>query len=374
MNNWGNKLRLSIFGESHGTAIGIVIDGLPPGVAVDTNKIEIEMSRRAPGTSEYTTERAEADTPEIISGIKDRKTTGAPLCGVIKNSDTRSSDYTGILRPGQADWPAMMKFNGYSDFRGNGHFSGRITAPIVFAGAIAKQILTTNGVGVYARIKSISDITDDIDITGISPVDTAEVQRAMKEVKAISAKDFPASDGIEPVIKTAILDARRDGDSLGGVIEVIAIGVNPGLGEPFFQSFESRLASILFSVPAVKGVEFGKGFAITTLRGSKANDPLRLHEGSVYSTRNNNGGILGGITTGMPIIARTAIKPTASVRVEQDTVDPRTMEEVRIGGRGRHDPCIVPRAVPVVESCMALTVLDLMLEQGGWDAVLTDQK
>jgi chorismate synthase len=359
MNNWGNILKLSIFGESHGQTIGIIIGGLPPGVLIDEARIEQEMRRRAPGTGSHTTARKESDRVHIVSGVNHGRSTGAPLCGLIENADQRASDYGKILRPGHADWTALMKYWGFAEMSGGGHFSGRLTAPIVFAGAVAKTILEENEIEIYARIKGIAGKSDAIDLTKKRVFSDG---KEVEQLRAIAGKAFPASDKTEAQFKEIIAKAKADEDSVGGVIETIAFGVPGGLGEPFFDSVESRLSSLFFSIPAVKGVEFGKGFAISAMRGSEANDSLRVDDGMIYAATNNNGGVLGGIANGMPIIARVALKPTPSIGKPQLSVDPELMQEKVLKIKGRHDPCIVPRAVPVVESCMALGLLDLLFE------------
>ena len=328
MNTWGYKLKLSIFGESHGPAIGIVIDGLPPGESMDLDAIAVEMRRRAPGRNDTATARHEDDEAEILSGLKDGKTTGAPLCAVIRNRDTRSGDYDTALRPGHADWTALLKYKGHSDRRGGGHFSGRLTAPLVFAGAIAKQLLALRGIEITGHAIQIGQ--------------TSEPDQMRDE----------------------ILAAKSDGDSVGGVVEAVAHGVPGGLGEPFFASVESVTASLLFSIPAVKGVSFGDGFKLAGLRGHQANDELFLEEGHIRARTNHNGGILGGITNGEPVVVHAAFKPTPSISKMQRTVDSDTMQETEFSVRGRHDPCIVPRAVPVVEAALALSLLDLLLMDG----------
>jgi chorismate synthase len=361
MNTWGEHIRLSIFGESHGPAVGIVIDGLPPGLIIDEDYIKQQMARRAPGRDKYSTARKEPDVPRIMSGLRDGVTTGAPLLGLIENTDTRSQDYRSPLRPGHADWTGLLKYGGYAERAGGGHFSGRLTAPLVFAGALAQQVLAQKDIHVYGRIRQIGDLKDEIDWTD-KYIEAGGTEIA--SVKAINEKEFPADDAWEQAFKDRILAAKVAGDSVGGVVEAIAIGDFSGIGEPFFGSVESKLASLLFSVPAVKGVEFGKGFALARMQGSTANDPIRLMDGQIISTTNHNGGVLGGIATGMPLIVRTVIKPTASIILEQDTVDPASMSEVRSGGRGRHDPCIGPRAVPVICACTALAILDLLAAAG----------
>jgi len=347
MNTWGQELRLSIFGESHGRAVGITVDGLPPGEEIDMEKVAGEMLRRAPGGSRYTTQRKEADTVEILSGLYEGKTTGFPVCGVIFNTDTRSGDYDTKLRPGHADWTALLKYGGNADMRGGGHFSGRLTAPLVFAGSLAKQVLARRGVFVFGRITRIGQVEDK----GI-PCDP-------KVWQMISGKPFPAVH--ETALQEEIMKAKTAGDSVGGIVEAVAFGLPGGLGEPFFGSMESAVSAMLFSVPAIKGVEFGDGFRLAALNGSQANDGLVLEDGEIRPLTNHNGGILGGITTGAPLIVRVAVKPTSSIPREQRTVDAGTMQPALIKVRGRHDPCIALRAVPVVEAAIALCALDRML-------------
>jgi chorismate synthase len=353
MNTWGNKLRLSLFGESHGAAIGIVIDGLPPGETLDRKAIAAEMARRAPGNDPLSTPRREADEVEIVSGLLDDKTNGFPLCGIIRNRDMRSKDYGTALRPGHADVTALLKYGGHADMRGGGHFSGRLTAPLTFAGAVAKQLLAKRGIAVYGHIAAIAGIADE----------SLPCSPAMYE--SLAAKELPIhSDDQKDRMVDAILQAKSEGDSVGGVIEAVVFGLPGGLGEPFFGSVESEISALLFSIPAVKGVEFGDGFALATLRGSESNDPLRIKDGAIISASNHNGGILGGITNGMPLTLRAAIKPTPSISRAQQTVDAATMQETTLHIKGRHDPCIVPRAVPVVEAAVALCILDLLLQRG----------
>ncbi|MDR3255308.1 MAG: chorismate synthase [Synergistaceae bacterium] len=355
MNVWGNKLRLSIFGESHGDAIGVVVDGLPAGELIDRGGVSRDMLRRAPGRDAVTTARRESDGVEILSGLLGDRTTGFPICGVIRNSDARSRDYGTKLRPGHADWTALLKYRGFADMRGGGHFSGRLTAPLVFAGSLAKQILSRRGVEVFARAASVARVSDPA-FSGNS---------SALGYRAISGRDFPASEEAEEAMRAAIMEAKAAGDSVGGVVEAAAFGVRGGLGEPFFGSMESSVASLLFSVPAVKGVEFGDGFRLAAMRGSEANDAPYMDGDVIKSRTNHNGGILGGITNGMPLVVRAAIKPTASVSIPQETVDASDMSGTTITVAGRHDPCIVPRAVPVVEACLALCVLDALLSAGG---------
>ena len=310
MNTYGKTFRLSIFGESHGPAIGVVIDGLPVGFAPDLDEVAREMARRAPGTSSLSTERREADAVEILSGLFEGKTTGAPLCAMIRNTNTRSEDYQNRLpRPGHADYTAFIKYKGFSDYRGGGHFSGRLTAPLVFAGALAKQLLP--GLKINAELLLI---------------------------------------GGKPPSEETILKAKAKGDSVGGVIGCVVEGLPAGLGEPFFDSVESSLSALLFSIPAVKAVEFDEGFALAGMEGSESNKtPF---------------GILGGISTGLPLKFKVALKPTPSISLEQDTIDLITKEPAKITVSGRHDPCIVPRALVVVEAAAAIGILDLWLTGG----------
>lgn len=351
----GNKLKLSIFGESHGPAIGITIDGLPPGVAIDMDKVLAEMDRRKPGKSLLSTTRKENDTPEIISGFFNGYTTGAPLTAIIRNSDQRSKVYEDIknlMRPGHADYPAFVKYGGFHDYRGGGHFSGRITAPLVFAGAIAKQILAEKGIFVGAHVKSISHIHD-------KSFQDVEVNKALFD--ELKKQELPLIDGEKRTeIEEAILQARKDMDSVGGTIECTVIGIPAGIGDPFFNSVESVLAHLIFSVPAVKGIEFGKGFEMTKLRGSETNDAYYYEGDEVKTHTNNNGGITGGITNGMPVLFTVAIKPTSSIAKKQLTINIAEHKNTDLVVKGRHDPCIVPRAIPVIEAVTALGILDLM--------------
>lgn len=353
---WGNNIKLSIFGESHGVAIGITIDGLPSGLELDLDSINIEMARRRPGKSELSTPRNEKDVFEILSGYFNGKTTGTPLCAIIRNSDTRSKDYTEIkdkIRPGHADFTANIKYEGHEDYRGGGHFSGRITAPLVFAGAIAKQILEDKGIFIGSHIKSIGNIEDDF----FNPLDIK-----VEDLKSLKEKSFPVLDEEKgKLMKEKILVAKEDEDSVGGVVECSIINMPSGIGSPFFNSIESVLSGLLFSVPAVKGVEFGSGFEISKMKGSEANDEYYIDEDNNIKTySNNNGGILGGISNSMPIIFRTAFKPTASIGKTQRSVDIEKNKNIELEIKGRHDPCIVPRAFVVVEAVAAIAVLDLI--------------
>ncbi len=353
MNTWGNKIKVTIFGESHGDGIGVVLDGIPSGLDLDMDFISREMSRRAPGQNKLSTPRKEADQPQIMSGVFEGKTCGTPICAVIKNTNTRSKDYTPeLLRPGHADFTGFEKYGITHDYRGGGHFSGRITAGLVFAGAVAKLVLREQGIEIGSHIKSIHGICEksfmDMDIS--------------KQLFAdLSGKDFPVIDEtVGKKMKAEILAATADKNSVGGIIECAAIGLNAGLGSPFFSSLESLISSLVFSIPAVKGIEFGKGFEFADMYGSEANDPFRTDGKNIYTTTNNNGGINGGISNGMPILFSVAIKPTPSIARPQQTVDTTKMENTTLEIKGRHDPCIVQRASVVVESAAALAILEGM--------------
>ena len=355
LNVWGNNVKLSIFGESHGKAIGIVVDGLPAGEPIDADEIAREMLRRSPGRDWYSTARREPDAVEVLSGLLEDRTTGAPICGLIRNEDARSRDYDTKLRPGHGDWTALLKFGGHADTRGGGHFSGRLTAPLVFAGSMAKQILRRRGVEVYARIWAIGWVEDE------NPIYSNADSLSRETYRAVSLRDFPASPSAEEPMKRVIAAAKEEGDSVGGVVEAVIFGLPGGLGEPFFGSMESTIASLLFSIPAVKGIEFGDGFRLASMRGSQANDALCVQDGKIEARTNHNGGVLGGITNGMPLSLRAAVKPTPSITRPQESVDSGTMTGTTVQVSGRHDPCIAPRAVPVVEACLALCALDVLL-------------
>ena len=353
---FGHLLKISVFGQSHGTAIGVVIDGLPAGEAVDLAELQAFLDRRKPGKSPLSTARKEADAPTFLSGLENGTTCGAPLCAVMENGDQHSSDYAGLTdtpRPGHADYTAGIKWGGRADMRGGGHFSGRLTAPLCIAGGIAKQILARRGVFVGAHLKEAAGIPDAP--FPLSP--TADLFRQ------IAAKPFPVlDDGAGERMQQAILEAREALDSVGGIVECAAVGLPAGLGDPMFDGVENRLAAALFGIPAVKGLEFGAGFEAARLRGSENNDPFILKDGAVATDTNHAGGILGGITTGMPLVLRAAFKPTPSIARPQRTVRLSAMEETELVIRGRHDPCIAHRAVPVVEAVTAAVLLDLLLE------------
>lgn len=351
---WGKKVRYTIFGESHGKGIGITIDGLPPGFEIDLAEIRREMARRAPGQNPLSTARQEKDAFTIWSGFVNGKTTGTPLCAIIENSDQKSADYESLdqkFRPGHADYSGYIKYNGFNDIRGGGHFSGRLTAPLVFAGGIAKQLLCQEGILIGSHIQRIGSISEPhFDAVNIEP----------QVLNQLVHQDFAVMDPlIGKQMQECILSAKSTGDSVGGIIETAAIHLPAGYGDPFFDSLESTLSHLLFSIPGIKGVEFGAGFAIAEMRGSVANDAIYNHNGIVKTSTNHNGGILGGITSGMPLIFRVAMKPTPSIHIQQHTVNAKG-ENVTLSVGGRHDPCIVPRAVPVVEAVTAMVILDIL--------------
>ncbi len=346
--SYGKDMRITIFGQSHSPAIGVTIEGIPAGQEIDFNELAVFLDRRAPGRNEFSTARREADKPEFISGIKGNFTCGTPLTAIIRNTDTRSQDYEELVRiprPGHADYTANVKYGGAQDYAGGGHFSGRMTAPLCVAGGIFMQFLRREGIEIISCIKSIGSISDENELT----VSTA-------------GKEFPAvSDDAGEKMRALIAAAKAEGDSVGGVIECKVIGVPAGLGDPMFDGIENRIAQAVFGIPAVKGIEFGIGFAAAKLRGSENNDCFEMKENKVVTKTNNCGGILGGITDGMPVVFRAAIKPTPSVAKEQRTLNLVTGEQEILRVGGRHDPCIVPRAVPCIESAAAIAVYDALL-------------
>ena len=345
----GAVLRLSVFGQSHAEAVGMTLEGLPAGLPVDLEALQIFLNRRAPGRNDWSTSRREEDCPEFLCGLKDGKTCGAPLTAIIRNRNTRSSDYEQLRclpRPGHADYTAQLRYGGFQDVAGGGHFSGRLTAPLCIAGGILLQLLKAKGIRVEARIRAIAGIRDDSPFT-----------------ESVAEKDFPTvSDEAGKQMKAAIQAARAEGDSVGGIVECVIRGVPGGLGSPMFDGVENRIAQLAFAIPAVKGIEFGSGFQVASMRGSENNDPYTVEDGRVATCTNHAGGILGGITTGMPVVFRVAVKPTPSIAAPQQTVNLDTMQPETLRISGRHDPCIVPRAVPVVEAVAAIAVADLILE------------
>ena len=350
---YGNKIKLTIFGQSHGNAIGMTLDGIPAGLPVNLVELQAFLNRRAPGQGDYATPRKEADIPEFLSGIVNGYTCGAPITAIIRNQNTRSSDYENLKycpRPGHADYTAQIKYEGYQDVAGGGHFSGRLTAPLCIAGGLCKQWLNMQDIQIGAHISSIAAIED-------KPVNLDTVNPDLSQIR----NDFPVINpeaGIK--MQNAIAEAKADGDSVGGTIECIITGVPAGLGGPLFGGIEGKISQIVYGIPAVKGIEFGSGFSGSCMRGSENNDAFLIRNGQIVTETNHAGGILGGITTGMPIIFTTAIKPTPSIAKPQQSVDLRTMEETTLQIKGRHDPCIVPRAVPVIEAAAAIAIYDLL--------------
>lgn len=350
----GNKLSVSVFGQSHSESIGAVIDGLPSGVLIDEDFVSSFMKRRAPGQNTFSTSRKEADKPNILSGVVDGVTCGAPLCVKIDNTNTRSQDYENLKsvpRPAHSDYAAYVKFDGHNDISGGGQFSGRLTAPLCFAGAVCIQILKEKGVSIKSHIYSVKDVCDE----------TYDMENLFDD-DAIVDPFFPVLSRFKgEQMKTVIDVARENCDSVGGVIECAILGLPAGLGDPMFDGIENIISKNIFGIPAVKGIEFGSGFDGTKMYGSENNDEFIIKDGKVQTFTDNHGGILGGITSGMPVIFRAAIKPTPSIGSVQKSVNLKTMKAEDLQIKGRHDPCIVPRAVPVVEAVAAITILDLML-------------
>lgn len=358
MSIYGKSIQISLFGESHGKNIGITITNLPAGISLNLELIDEFLKKRRP-KSNISTPRQEKDEYQIVSGYFNGLTTGSPLTFIIPNKDTRSKDYTPhILRPSHADFTANEKYDGHQDYRGSGHFSGRITTPIVILGAICTQILENKGITIASHIASIKDLKDESFLT---------TQVNKETLKTLQQSDFPLLDSSkEESFRQTILNAKEDKDSVGGTIETCILGVSPGYGEPFFDSIESQLAHLLFSVPAIKGVEFGRGFDITTLFGSEANDSFIMENGSIKTKTNNSGGIQGGISNGMPITFKVAVKPTASIGKKQETVDISKMENTTLELQGRHDPCIVHRVIHVINAITAYGVLEAIVRNEGY--------
>ncbi len=354
-NSLGKLFTITSFGESHGRCVGVVVDGCPAGLAISEDDIQRDVDRRKPGTGAASTSRAEADRVEVLSGIYQGHTTGAPICLLAWNGDVDSTQYEKnrfLPRPGHADFTAFVKYGGFNDFRGGGRFSGRITAGYVMAGAVARKLLATAGIELLAHTVEIGGVK-------AAPAEPQDI-RSNAEANALRCAD-PA---VAAEMLAEIEKARQDGDSLGGIIEGVALGVPAGLGEPVFDTMEGDLAKALFAIPAVKGVEFGTGFAAAARRGSENNDPFEVRDGKVATASNNAGGILGGISSGMPVVVRVAVKPTPSIARAQETVDLEKTEPATLAIQGRHDACIVPRAVPVVEAMMAVTLADFALRAG----------
>ncbi len=361
-NTFGQSVAVTIFGESHGEKIGVVLDGIAPGIEIDMEHMADQMNLRKPH-GKISTKRVEADAPQLVSGVFEGKTTGTPICMLIENAQTRSKDYSktkDLARPGHADFTADEKYHGFQDYRGGGHFSGRLTAGIVAAGALAKQILESKGIYIGSHILQCGEISERKFAS-----DVAEMEQ---DIKSVNRKLFPVLDEAAGKEMLAYMEAAADeGDSVGGILQTAVTGLEAGLGEPWFDSVESQLAHGLFSVPAVKGVEFGLGFDFAKVKGSEGNDSYTMNGDTVVTKTNNNGGINGGITNGMPLVFQCAIKPTPSIYKKQETVDfkKKTNETIQI--EGRHDPAIIHRARVVVDSMTALTILDMLAMRHGTD-------
>lgn len=354
----GNSITVSLFGESHGEQIGIMIDGIAPGIDVDLEFMRKQLNLRKPH-GKISTQRVESDEPHIVSGVFEGKTTGTPICILFENSNTKSKDYSktkDLMRPGHADYTAIQKYHGFADYRGGGHFSGRITTPIVAAGAILIDALKKKGILIGSHIKQCGSIHD-------RPFTNYE-----DEIHKVNNLIFPVLDEKSAEMMHSYMEeAANEGDSVGGILETVITGVPAGVGEPWFDTMESMLAHGIFSIPAVKGVEFGKGFAFAEMKGSEANDSFRMEEDIVVTATNNNGGINGGITNGMPILFNTVIKPTPSIYKMQDTVNMDTKENVSFQIQGRHDPAIIHRARVVVDSVTAIVLSDMLTLRYGTD-------
>ncbi|MEM3055198.1 MAG: chorismate synthase [Candidatus Bathyarchaeia archaeon] len=365
-NSIGKNFVVTCFGESHGKCVGVVVDGCPAGLPLSEKSIQAELDKRIPPKPEIVSGRIEKDIVEILSGVFEGFTTGAPICALVWNKEAIPSDYDVIRdlpRPGHADYVARIKYGGFNDYRGGGRFSGRITVAFVIAGAIAKKLLSLFGVEVLAYATAIGNVKLDRGLT----ID--EIRRNTY-LSAVRCPDLECAKSMEE----AILKAKSEGDSLGGVVEGVALNVPVGVGEPLFDSLDADIAKMMFNIPAVKGVEFGAGFKAAQLRGSENNDAYVIRGGKVTMLTNNAGGVLGGISTGMPITVRVAIKPTPSISKEQKTVNLSKMEETTMQVRGRHDPCVVPKAVPVIESALATVLADHMLRAGIIPKVLEKER
>jgi len=351
---YGEQIKLSVFGQSHGVAIGMTLDGVPAGLPVDLDRLQAFLNRRAPGQGDYSTPRREEDRPEFLAGILNGYTCGAPITAVIYNKNTRSGDYENLKdcpRPGHADYTAQVKYGGYQDVAGGGHFSGRLTAPLCIAGGLCKQWLEAEGIRIGAHLAVVAGVPDE-------PLYLDPVNPNLDLINC----DFPVINpdaGIK--MREEIANARSEGDSVGGIIECVVTGLPAGIGEPMFGGMESRIAQIVYGIPAVKGLDFGSGFCGSYMRGSQNNDAFTVTDGAVRTITNHAGGILGGITTGMPLVFQVAIKPTPSIAKQQQSISmcSKTAQTLQI--KGRHDPCIAPRAVPVIEAAAAIAIYDAIL-------------
>ena len=355
--SFGRYLHFTVFGQSHSPAIGVTIEGLPAGFSIDMDKLQAFMDRRAPGLTPFSTSRKETDRPIFLSGLVGNKTCGAPVTAIIENTDVRSQDYSNLVdcpRPGHADYTAQMKYHGHQDSAGGGHFSGRLTAPLCAVGGICLQILEEQGIFVGAHIASVGTVGDPrFDPAGVS----------IPQLLALQKMSFPVLDEDAGArMKASILEIKQQGNSLGGTIECAAVGLPAGLGDPMFDGMENRISQAVFAIPGVRGIEFGSGFAATTMTGSRHNDPFLLKNGDIVTKSNHHGGILGGITSGMPLIFRVAVKPTSSIATPQSSVSFSMGKAMTLTVTGRHDPCIVPRAVPCVEAAAAVSIFDAWLQ------------
>lgn len=360
-NGFGNAITVTLFGESHGEQIGAVLDGIAPGIEVDMDFVRRQLELRKPH-GKISTQRIETDEPHIVSGVFEGKTTGTPICILFENANTKSKDYSktkSLMRPGHADFTAIEKYHGFADYRGGGHFSGRLTTPIVAVGAILIQALQKKGIYIGSHIQSCGPYQDQ-------PFMDYE-----REIALVNEKRFPVlNEQAAEQMHEYMLQAAGEGDSVGGILETVVIGMPAGVGEPWFDSVESMLSHALFSIPAVKGVEFGEGFAFAKLMGSQANDAFEVRDGKIFTKTNHNGGINGGITNGMPIRFQTVVKPTPSIYKQQETIDVETMENVSLQIEGRHDPAIIHRARVVVDSMTAIVLADMLALRYGTDWLL----
>jgi chorismate synthase len=363
-NSIGKEFTVTTFGESHGKVVGVVVDGCPAGLPLSEKDFQEELDRRIPAEPKIVSARVEKDVAKILSGVFNGLTTGAPIALIVENKETNSSDYEAIKdlpRPGHSDYPARVRYGGFNDYRGGGRFSGRVTVALIMAGTIAKKLLGRYDIDVLAYTQSIGQVKTDKRFSAI------EI-RKNKNAAATRCPDLGCAEKMEE----AIINARKAGDSLGGVIECIALNMPVGIGEPLFDSLDADLAKAVFAVPAVKGVEFGAGFGATELRGSENNDSFLLNNGKVVTSTEYAGGVLGGLSSGMPIMIRVAIKPTPSIAKEQKTVNLSSMENAILSVKGRHDPCVVPKAVPAIEAAVAITLADHLIRSGFIPKVLKE--
>lgn len=353
---FGVEFSITYFGESHGECVGVILEGCPAGLKISKEEIQRELDKRIPRDEAVVSPRIERDEVKILSGVFQGASTGAPICMIVNNKDVSSEFYEEIKfkpRPGHADYPAWVRYGGFNDYRGGGFFSGRMTVPLIMAGAVAKKLLGRFGIEVLAHA---------VEVAGIKAPGNLSI-KAIKEVPYTNSMRC-ADPKTAELMREAVVKAAEEGDSVGGIVEGIALNVPPGVGEPLFDGLDCDLAKILFAIPGVKGVEFGAGFKAAELRGSANNDEYVIVDDQVRTLTNNSGGILGGLSTGMPIIARVAFKPPSSIKKKQRTVNLKTMEEDWIEIKGRHDPCIVPKAVPAVEACMAVVLCDHLIRAG----------